>query len=284
MAIQSHIQILRGETSKAAAYSGFIGELVYDTGKKTVRAMDGTTTGGTILAKEGIKLKTDAEALLKFNTNAEADHSADISITLDTAKVADKVADEIVDDADIAKKLAPALVSSKTDNGLSVASGTGEDGLLFVTKMEASDLVGTDAILFVDSNDKIATNLQFDYDNTTGKFTVKGGSAGTTLIKEMTIPTSLTLLEKSEVVKNPGGTLPAGTYLKLTFNTQSGTDNIAYINVTDFVDVYTAGDGLTTEVGDDHKFKIFLALTGNQAKFDSVTKALIVPTDYGTLD
>ena len=54
--------------------------------------------------------------------------------------------------------------------------------------------------------------------------------------------------------------------------------------MTSFIDVYTAGDGLTTAVGDDHKFQIALALTGNQAKFDGATKQLIVPTDFGTLD
>lgn len=285
MAANSHVQILRGDSTKAGAYTGLIGELVYDTTKKTVRVMDGTTAGGSTLAKEAIKLKTDTDALLKFNAAAEADHAADISITLDTAAVADKIVDEILDDDDIAKKLAPGLVSSKTDNALSVASGSGEDGLLFVEALDAEDVVKSgDAILYVNSDKKIATNMVFDYDKLTGKLTVKGGAAGTTLIKEMEIPTSLTLLKTAEVVTDPVGKDP-GTYLHFVFATQAGTGHDTadvYIDVTEFIDVYTAGDGLKLNDSDDHKFELKLASSGNQAKIDS--GALLVPTDYGTLD
>ena len=51
------------------------------------------------------------------------------------------------------------------------------------------------------------------------------------------------MLDTVELVKNPEGQA-AGTYLKLTWNTDSGKGQPMYINVTDLVDVYTAGTGL----------------------------------------
>lgn len=270
MAANSHVQILRGETSKAAVYTGYIGELVYDTDKKTVRVMDGTTAGGSVLAKEAIKLKTDTEALLKFNAAAEADHSADISVTVDKTALAAK------------------LVSTKANNALAVASAAGEDNLLYVAAQDTDALIATgEKVIYAKTEGttkKLATNLQFAYDNVTGKLTVKGGSDGTTQIAEMTIPTSLTLLKTAEVVTDPSGQ-PQGTYLHFVFATQAGTGHDTadvYVDVTSFIDVYTAGDGLQLNASDNHKFELKLASSGNQAKIDG--GALLVPTDYGTLD
>lgn len=63
------------------------------------------------------------------------------------------------------------------------------------------------------------------------------------------------LLSDSDVVINPEGQV-AGTYLKLTFNAYNAADGsskpqIQYINVTDLVEVYTAGEGIsiTDEAG-----------------------------------
>ena len=51
------------------------------------------------------------------------------------------------------------------------------------------------------------------------------------------------MLDTVELVKNPEGQT-AGTYLKLTWNTDSGKSGPMFINVTDLIDVYTAGSGL----------------------------------------
>ena len=51
------------------------------------------------------------------------------------------------------------------------------------------------------------------------------------------------MLDTVELVKNPEGQA-AGTYLKLTWNTDSGKGQPMYINVTDLIDVYAAGTGL----------------------------------------
>lgn len=56
------------------------------------------------------------------------------------------------------------------------------------------------------------------------------------------------LLKDADVVVNPAGQ-SAGTYLKLVFNTSPDADtettNTVYINVTDLIEVYTAGEGIT---------------------------------------
>lgn len=56
------------------------------------------------------------------------------------------------------------------------------------------------------------------------------------------------LLKDADVVVNPAGQA-AGTYLKLVFNTSPDADtettNTVYINVTDLVELYTAGEGIT---------------------------------------
>lgn len=56
------------------------------------------------------------------------------------------------------------------------------------------------------------------------------------------------LLKDADVVVNPAGQA-AGTYLKLVFNTSPDADtettNTVYINVTDLIELYTAGEGIT---------------------------------------
>jgi hypothetical protein len=56
------------------------------------------------------------------------------------------------------------------------------------------------------------------------------------------------LLKDADVVVNPAGQA-AGTYLKLVFNTSPDADtettNTVYINVTDLIELYTAGEGIS---------------------------------------
>lgn len=270
-AYEKQIQFLRGSSTACASYTGLAGQLLVDTTKKTLRVLDGTTAGGSVLVNEARKLKTDSENLLKFNAAAEADLSADVSVTVDKTALAAK------------------LVSTKANNAIKIANATGEDNLLYADSFDIDALVGSDEkVLYVKNASGVktlATNLQFDYDKLTGKLTVKGGSDGTTLIKEMEIPTSLTLLKTAEVVTDPAGQDP-GTYLHFVFSTQAGAGHDTadvYVDVTDFIDVYTAGDGLQLNASDDHKFEVKIASAGNLLKLDS-SKALFVPTDFGTLD
>ena len=47
------IQIRRGTAAENDAFTGAIGEVTMDTTNKTLRVHDGTTAGGTALAKQG---------------------------------------------------------------------------------------------------------------------------------------------------------------------------------------------------------------------------------------
>lgn len=62
------------------------------------------------------------------------------------------------------------------------------------------------------------------------------------------------LLQDADVVVNPAGQ-SAGTYLKLVFNTSPDADttttNTVYINVTDLVEIYQAGEGVTITHAND---------------------------------
>ena len=81
-----------------------------------------------------------------------------------------------------------------------------------------------------------------------GKKTIKLLGKNGTLISEIDASEFIKdgMLDNVELVKNPEGQT-AGTYLKLTWNTDSGKSAPMFINVTDLIDVYTAGGGLNLE-------------------------------------
>ena len=78
-----------------------------------------------------------------------------------------------------------------------------------------------------------------------GKKAIKLLGKNDTLISEIDASEFIKdgMLDTVELVKNPEGQT-AGTYLKLTWNTDSGKSGPMFINVTDLIDVYTAGSGL----------------------------------------
>lgn len=47
----TQVQIRRGTTAGHASFTGAVGEITFDTDLKTIRTHDGSTAGGTILAK-----------------------------------------------------------------------------------------------------------------------------------------------------------------------------------------------------------------------------------------
>lgn len=117
-------------------------------------------------------------------------------------------------------------------------------------------------VLTTDANG-IKTNLGLSYDSTnkliklTGK-DVTTGDPG----EEVTAPVVIAsidatafikdgMLNDAELVVNPEGQA-AGTYIKLTFNTDAGKNPI-FINVTSLIDIYTVGNGLQFGTGDDAK-------------------------------
>ena len=77
------------------------------------------------------------------------------------------------------------------------------------------------------------------------------------------------MLSSADLVVNPDG-MAAGTYLKLVWNTDAGdkdentegVQDAMYINVTDLIDVYTAGDGIAIngkEISCTYKYELPIA-------------------------
>lgn len=66
----STILLKRGTTAKAGTYTGTSGEVIVDTGLKTLRVQDGSTAGGTILADRTFVTDSVASAVQGLNTKA----------------------------------------------------------------------------------------------------------------------------------------------------------------------------------------------------------------------
>ena len=73
------------------------------------------------------------------------------------------------------------------------------------------------------------------------------------------------MLDSASLVTNPAGQ-SAGTYIKLTWNTDGGKQPM-YINVTSLIDVYTAGNGLNLS---DHEFSVNFDVAATKDSVDKV--------------
>lgn len=254
------VQQYRGTTDQHAGYTGAVGEVTVDITKMTAVVQDGVTAGGHPLAKESRKVTADG-TIVQVNGGAEGTLAQDVQIALSISG------------------LAPALVSSDSNNGLSV----GSDGKLTVGN--AAALVKTnDELLSLTDDGKIQANIELAYDTTTGKLDLIGQD-GATVVGTVTIPSSISMLENVALVVNPedpesSGSNLTGTYLDFDFRLADGSAKQILVNVTDLIDVYTAGDGVKV---DGKVISLKLASAGNNAKIDD-SGNLIVPSDYGTMD
>lgn len=93
------------------------------------------------------------------------------------------------------------------------------------------------------SNKNVKSEIGLKYDGTKKKIQLTG--KGSSVVAEIDATSFIKdgMLESAELVKNPAGQA-AGTYLKLAFNTDAGVEDI-FVNVTELIDVYTAGTGIT---------------------------------------
>ena len=89
------------------------------------------------------------------------------------------------------------------------------------------------------------------YTNTTGetpvyeiRLTGKGGEVISTIDAKSFVKDGM--LNTVELVSNPADQ-PAGTYLVFTWNTEAGVSEPMFVPVTDLIDVYTAGDGISID-------------------------------------
>lgn len=255
------VQQYRGTTDQHLAYTGPAGELTVDVVKMTAVVQDGVTAGGHPLAKEARKIIGDG-TIVQVNGGAEGTLAQDVNISLSI------------------NGLAPALVSSDSNNGLTV----GSDGKLTVGNAAAL-VKANDELLSLTEDGKIQANIELAYDTTTGKLDLIGQD-GATVVGTVTIPSSTSMLENVALVVNPinpdgdGVATLTGTYLDFDFRLADGSAKQILVNVTDLIDVYTAGDGVKVE---GKVISLKLATTNNNAAIDD-SGNLIVPADYGTMD
>ena len=135
----------------------------------------------------------------------------------------------------------------------------------FTVGVNASAFVAANDILTTDANGKIASDFSLAYNATTGVFSVLAGD-GTTVKATVTVPSHLSMLASAALetasVSTPVNGNVTGTYLHFTFNLSNGQTSHVYANVTDLIDIYTAGNGLTLTNGQ------FAAKTGAGLEVD----------------
>lgn len=94
---------------------------------------------------------------------------------------------------------------------------------------------------------KIGTELRLAFDSDKNIITLLGKDdavLGEVVLPDMELPEIPGLPVDAEFVDTPPGVAP-GKYLHLTFQLADGTTKDLYINVTELVDVYTGGEGVT---------------------------------------
>ena len=148
-----------------------------------------------------------------------------------------------------ANKVTLSLVTSNNGN---VKFSQGTDGLSANVEIPAATVTGVkaeDKVLSL-TDKLVSATVSLEYGDAVsealgGKKTIKLLGKDSTLISEIDASEFIKdgMLDTVELVKNPEGKT-AGTYLKLTWNTDSGKTEPMFINVTDLIDVYTAGIGL----------------------------------------
>lgn len=107
-------------------------------------------------------------------------------------------------------------------------------------------LVDNEKILSLDANGKLSSNLNLEYYTDSNKvpyirLTGKDGAViGTPINASLFIKDGM--LNNVDIVKRDGG-----TFIEMTFNTDSGVSEPKYVDVSDIFTIYTAGDGISIE-------------------------------------
>lgn len=179
-----------------------------------------------------------------------------------TAKSAAEAA-QTTADSKIASVTGDATVKAETvDHAVTLSLATSDKGNVKFTKdtdgLSANVTIPAATVTGIAADDKVlsltdklvSATVSLEYGDAvsealTGKKAIKLLGKNGTLISEIDASEFIKdgMLDTVELVKNPEGQT-VGTYLKLTWNTDSGKSDPMFINVTDLIDVYTAGGGL----------------------------------------
>ena len=128
---------------------------------------------------------------------------------------------------------------------LPIATDTTLGGIKTPARAVVNGTMHIDNVLRVNSNGELELNVDFKYDKLTKKLVLELiTGVGLVKTKEVDCTDFIKdgMLESANVEVNPEG-YDAGTYIKLVFNTDAGKDPV-YINVSDLIHEYTAGDGI----------------------------------------
>jgi len=142
----------------------------------------------------------------------------------------------------------------------------------FTVAVDPSDLYEANGGIGVDATSgKLKAAFSLSYAAATGTFTVLGAD-GTTSLATVNLPSHLSVLKavtlETASTASPVNSQTSGTFIHFVFTLSTGSDTDVFLNVTDLIDIYTAGDGLSLSNGE------FSASLGNGLEINSTSKAI----------
>lgn len=261
-----------------------------DTGLKFKELADAIAAEITRATAAEEKVKTDliGDAAAEYNTLGKLEDKIQAeALRADTAEKANAAAAAAAQEAANAKVKSVegtnTVVATTTDHAVSVSLKTSDkgnvkftqdtDGLSANVTIPPATVTGvksSDKVLALDGTELIST-ISLSIDATAGddgkKYIRLKGIDGADLGKiDIADFVKDGMLDSASLVTNPEGQ-DAGTYIKLTWNTDGGKQPM-YINVTSLIDIYTNGDGLTLT---DHEFSVDWTKVAKKSDLDTVT-------------
>lgn len=132
-----------------------------------------------------------------------------------------------------------ALTSYEGKEAISIADKEGATGV-----KEVSLTIKSGDKILKQTTSGLESALSINYDSNSKKVQLLGLNSDVISEFDASAFVKDGMLSNAELVVNPEGQA-AGTYLKLTFNTDAGVADPILVNVTSLIDVYTAGNGIS---------------------------------------
>lgn len=242
-----------------------------------VDAASGTTLSGEGLNGKvvtGIEVNNDTRSLtVKLGTGVTSAAQDEINAALAAATADSNVlsytaAGQGEDYGDIDLVIKPANEKSNASQSTAIGDVIFEKsatGLAATVDVGVKGVKSTENVISLDANEELSTTLSLAYDSTNHEIQLLGiGNAevatldATPFIKDgMLDSASLITGTQANTETSSSNYTAANTYLKLVFNTVKETaagsaapaHETIYLDVTDLIDVYTAGTGLTLSNG-----------------------------------
>ena len=255
--------------------------------KKNADAIAAEITRATA-AEEKVKTDLIGDAAAEYNTLGKLkDKIQAEALRADTVEKANAAAAAAAQEAANAKVKSVegtnTVVATTTDHAVSVSLKTSDKGNVKFTQdtdgLSANVTIPPATVTGVKSSDKVlaldgtelTSTISLSIDATAGddgkKYIRLKGIDGADLGKiDIADFVKDGMLDSASLVTNPEGQ-DAGTYIKLTWNTDGGKQPM-YINVTSLIDIYTNGDGLTLT---DHEFSVDWTKVAKKSDLDTVT-------------